>query len=345
MKLAVVLFNLGGPDSLDAVEPFLENLFSDPAILSVPAWLRKPLARWIAKRRGPAAREIYGRIGGCSPLLQETLAQSAALEKMLGERGVEARVFIAMRAWKPMSEETARAVAAYGPELIVLLPLYPQYSTTTTASSVAAWQHAAAGMGLAAPERRVCCYPWDRGFVGAVGAGLRTALAKRNEGINYRILFSAHGLPQRTVDRGDPYQWQVERTVGALVRGVVDGEIDWRISYQSRVGPLRWLEPATDQEIKRAGAEGKGLIVVPVAFVSEHSETLVELDIEYARLARASGVPDYIRVRTAGTDEAFIGGLADLVMRAAAAEGPVSCEGGRICPAAFVHCGIRDARR
>jgi protoporphyrin/coproporphyrin ferrochelatase len=159
------------------------------------------------------------------------------------------------------------------------------------------------------------------------------------------VLFSAHGLPRRTVEKGDPYQWQVERTAGAVVQGIADDELDWRICYQSRVGPLRWLEPTTDQEVRRAGAEGKGLIVVPVAFVSEHSETLVELDIEYERLAREFGVPDYVRVATVGTDEAFIGGLADLVMRAATAEGPVTCDGGRICPSAFQRCGIREINK
>jgi ferrochelatase len=340
VKLAVVLFNLGGPDSLEAVEPFLENLFSDPAILGFPSWIRKPLARAIAKRRGSVAREIYSRIGGRSPILEETRAQAAALESVLRRSGEEVKVFVAMRAWNPMSEETARSVAAYAPDRIVLLPLYPQYSTTTSASSVAAWRAAATRIGLVAEERRVCCYPCDAGFVAALAARVAEALARRRPAIAYRIIFSAHGLPQRTIAGGDPYQWQVERTVEAVVRKSGLEELDWRLAYQSRVGPLKWLEPATDAEIRKAGAEGKGLIVVPVAFVSEHSETLVELDMDYRDLARVSGSADYIRVPTVGTDEAFIGGLADLVRRAAVADGPVTSGEGRICPVDFRRCGM-----
>jgi ferrochelatase len=340
VKLAVVLFNLGGPDSLDAVEPFLENLFSDPAILSVPFWIRRLLARLIAKRRGPVARKIYSHIGGRSPILGETQAQAAALENELRRSMAESKVFIAMRAWKPMSEETVDAVAAYAPDLVVLLPLYPQYSITTTASSVAAWHEAAVKTGLAAVEKRVCCYPWDGGFIAALGTRVHDALARRRAGTEYRILFSAHGLPQRTVAAGDPYQWQVERTVEAVVRQAGIANLDWRIAYQSRVGPLKWLGPATDAEIRRAGAEGKGLIVVPVVFVSEHSETLVELDMEYAQLARESGAADYIRVPTVGVDGSFIRGLAGLVLKAIVRDGPVSCGEGRICPVGFRHCGM-----
>lgn len=340
MKLAVVLFNLGGPDSLDAVEPFLENLFSDPAIVSLPLLVRKPLARIIAKRRGPVAREIYRRMGGRSPILEETLAQAASLEVMLRRDGKEAKVFVAMRAWKPMSGETALQVAAYGPDMIVLLPLYPQYSTTTTASSVAAWREAAKKIGLSAAERRVCCYPCDAGFVAALASRVRDALARRKTALEYRVIFSAHGLPQKTIASGDPYQWQVERTVETVVRKAGLERHDWRISYQSRVGPLKWLEPATDAEIRKAAAQGKGLIVVPVAFVSEHSETLVELDMDYANLARENGAPDYIRVPTVGTDDAFIGGLVDLVRRAVRADDTVSGGEGRICPIHFRRCGM-----
>ena len=340
MRLAVVLFNLGGPDGLDAVEPFLENLFSDPAILSLPLWMRRPLARIIAKRRGPIAREIYSRIGGRSPILEETLAQAAALEIVLRETGEEVKVFVAMRAWKPMSEETALAVRAFGPDRVVLLPLYPQYSTTTTASSVSAWREAAARIGLIAVEHRVCCYPGDDGFIAAVASCVGDALSRRKEGTSYRVIFSAHGLPQKTIAGGDPYQWQVEQTVEAVVRAAGIGHLDRCIAYQSRVGPLKWLEPATEVEIRRAAADGKGIVVVPVAFVSEHSETLVELDMDYAQLALDCGAPDYIRARTVGTGESFIRGLSHLVWKAAAADGAVSCGTGRICPAQFRRCGM-----
>ncbi|HWY15607.1 MAG TPA: ferrochelatase [Rhizomicrobium sp.] len=343
MRLAVVLFNLGGPDSPSAVEPFLRNLFSDPAILPLPPWLCQPAARLIAKRRAPVARAIYERIGGKSPILEQTAAQADALEQDLVRRGAEVRVFVAMRAWHPMSDETAEAVAAFAPDCVVLLPLYPQFSTTTTASSLSAWRAAAEKAGLSAEHKRVCCYPWNEGFIKGLAERVRTSLLRRRPEVSYRLLFSAHGLPQRIVDRGDPYRWQIERTVGALVHELGNGALDWRISYQSRVGPLKWLAPATDEEIRRAGAEGKGLVVVPVAFVSEHSETLVELDIDYAALARKAGVPDYLRAATVGTSEAFIRGLGDLVLQAVASPRPVTCGAGRICPPGLAHCGMSGA--
>ena len=339
MKLAVVLFNLGGPDSPDSVEPFLRNLVSDRAVLPLPTWLRVPLASLIARRRAPFARAIYGQIGGCSPLLEETRAQAAALEDVLARKDVHAKCFIAMRAWKPSSEEAAVAVAAFGPEMIVLVPLYPQYSTTTSGSSLSAWREAAAKASLRVREARVCCYPWDEGFIAGIANQTREALADRKPGIQYRLLLSAHGLPQRTIAGGDPYQWQVERTVDEVLPRL-ESNLDWVICYQSRVGPLKWLEPATEAEIRRAGDEGKGVIVVPVAFVSEHSETLVELDIEYARLARESGVPHYLRAATVRTAVPFIEGLAKLVLEAMAANAPVTCGRGRICPADLARCGF-----
>jgi ferrochelatase len=171
------------------------------------------------------------------------------------------------------------------------------------------------------------------------------ALAARKAGISYRILFSAHGLPKYIVERGDPYAWQVRRSAEAIVARLGSEKLDWRICYQSRVGPLKWLEPATDAEIRLAGMEAKGLIVVPIAFVSEHSETLVELDIEYGKLARESGVVDYIRVPTVSVQSAFIEGLAALVMKAAAGDGPATCGGGRLCPAETSRCGYGRGTR
>jgi ferrochelatase len=333
VKIAVVLFNLGGPDSPTAVRPFLKNLFNDPAIIRLPAVLRYPIASLIAARRAPVASDIYARIGGRSPILEETEAQARALEAALASRGDEAKCFIAMRYWHPFTDEAARAVMAWRPERIVLLPLYPQFSTTTTESSYGAWNEAAALIGLDAPLARVCCFPWEPGFVSAIAELLSNALLRRKPGIAYRVLFSTHGLPKRIVESGDPYAWQVERTVDNVLQRSERADLDWTICYQSRVGPQPWLEPATDTEIKRAGAEGKGLIVVPVAFVSEHSETLVELDIDCAKLAHASGVPDYIRVSTVRTHPKFIAGLADLVVRALGTMEPVTCAPSRICPA------------
>ncbi len=343
MKIAVVLFNLGGPDSPEAVEPFLRNLFSDPAVIDLPGLIRRPLASFIARRRAPVAREIYAKIGGRSPILAETDAQARALEQRLALDGHEAKAFVAMRCWKPFSDEAARAVKAWGPERVVLLPLYPQYSTTTTASSISDWHRAARAAGLSAPHARVCCYPWDEGFIAAEAALIHQVLTKAKPSVDYRLLLSAHGLPKRTIAKGDPYRWQVERTAAALVEKLGIAGLDWRVCYQSRVGPLEWIGPATDAEIRRAGQEGKGLIVAPIAFVSEHSETLVELDIEYAHLARESGVKDYLRVPAAGVQPDFIAGLAHLVLRAAS-DTVVTCATGRICPREASRCGFAEGR-
>ncbi len=343
MKLAVVLFNLGGPDSPDAVEPFLRNLFSDPAILVVPGFVRWPLARFIARRRAPVARAIYDKIGGRSPIVEETGKQARALETALALEGHEARAFIAMRCWKPFSDEAARQVKVWGPERVVLLPLYPQFSTTTTASSLLDWGRAAGLAGLDAPSHRVCCYPSDAGFIAASAAAIRETLTRGNPALSRRLLLSAHGLPERTIATGDPYRWQVEQTAQAIVAALAIPKLDWTVCYQSRVGPLKWIGPATDAEIRRAGADGKAVVVAPIAFVSEHSETLVELDIEYAHVARECGVPEYLRAPTVGHHAAFIGGLARLVSRAALGQTPATCGEGRICPAQFKRCGFGES--
>jgi ferrochelatase len=340
VKLGIVLFNLGGPDSPEAVEPFLRNLFSDPAIISLPGLLRLPLARFIARRRAPLARAIYGHIGGRSPILEETQKQARVLEQALSVPGIEARAFIAMRCWHPFSDGTALAVKNFAPDHIVALPLYPQYSTTTSASSFKDWDRAAKKAGLTQPLTRVCCYPDEPGFIAAAAAKIRAAMVDARPGLSYRLLLSAHGLPKKVIAGGDPYQWQVERTARALVAALDMDGLDWTICYQSRVGPLQWLEPATDSEIRRAGTEGKGLIVAPIAFVSEHSETLVELDIEYGKLAREAGVPDYRRAATVGADAAFIGGLARLARRAMAASGTINSGETRLCPAKFCRCAL-----
>jgi ferrochelatase len=355
-KIAVVLFNLGGPDTADAVQPFLFNLFNDPAIIDLPGPLRWAVAKAISRRRAPVAREIYRHLGGGSPLLPNTEAQAEALEKVLLDRlsdqGHEVRTFIAMRYWRPRSDEVARAVTAYGPDRIVLLPLYPQFSTTTTGSSLTDWQTTAKRQGLDLPSRAICCYPRQAGFIAEMAAALGAALAEARKTGRPRVLFSAHGLPEKVVAAGDPYQWQVEQSAAAIVEalghsgpgtGAAAGDLDWMVSYQSRVGPLEWIKPYTDAEIERAGSDGVPLIVVPLAFVSEHSETLVELDIEYRKLAEKCGVPLYLRVPTVGSGNAFIGGLADLVTAAVAADqgkepAIESGAGGRICPQTCGRC-------
>jgi len=292
VKLGIVLFNLGGPDSPDAVEPFLRNLFSDPAIISLPTLVRIPLARFIARRRAPLARAIYAQIGGCSPILEQALAAP----------GIEVCAFVAMRCWHPFSDGTALAVKNFGPDHIVALPLYPQYSTTTSASSFKDWDRAAKKIRLTQPTTRICCYPDEPGFIAAAAAKIRAVLVDLKPGLSYRLLLSAHGLPKKVVASGDPYQWQVGRTARAL--------------------------------------EGKGVIVAPIAFVSEHSETLVELDMEYAKLAQEAGVPDYRRAATVGADPAFIAGLAGLVRRAVKETGTINSGDGRLCPAEFCRCAL-----
>lgn len=343
MKLAVVLFNLGGPDSPEAVEPFLRNLFSDPAIIALPAIVRLPLARLIARRRAPIARKIYEHIGGRSPIFEETRKQADALAAVLSGGGVDAKCFISMRCWHPFSDGAARAVKAFNPDKIVLLPLYPQYSTTTTASSIKDWARAAKKAGLDAPTARVCCYPWDAGFVSASAERIRDAMKDARPDLTYRLLLSAHGLPKRTIQKGDPYQWQVERSAAAIVKALAMPQLEPVVCYQSRVGPLEWIGPSTDAQIARAGRDGKGVIVAPIAFVSEHSETLVELDIEYRKQAGERGVPDYRRAGTVGAHDEFIAGLAGLVTRALQGE-TVSCGEGRICPPIYRRCGFDKVR-
>lgn len=348
MKLGIVLFNLGGPDGLDAVEPFLRNLFSDPAIISLPSILRGPLARFVARRRAPLARTIYRHLGGRSPILEETNRQARALEAALRGPELEVKAVVAMRYWYPFSDAAAEALQKFAPDRIVLLPLYPQFSTTTTASSFQDWKQAARNAGLQAPAVRICCCPGNSGFIDALAEKIRAALENPKPGISYRLLLSAHGLPKRVVAKGDPYQWQVEQTARALVERLGIKNLDWAVCYQSRVGPLEWLSPATDAEIRRAGQDGKGVVIAPIAFVSEHSETLVELDIEYGKLAQAAGVPDYRRVATVSADAAFIESLAELVKKAlrASLERGVTCtnnEGARICPLEFARCGFKES--
>ena len=337
-KIAIVLFNLGGPDRPEAVRPFLFNLFNDPSIIGVPNPLRWFLAQLISRKRVKAAGPIYDLLGGGSPLLPNTEAQAADLQAQLTDVG-EVGVFIAMRYWHPMAPDTAAAVKAFDPDRVVLLPLYPQWSTTTTASSLRVWRQAAAGVGLDRPTTLVCCYPTDPGFIRASADLIRAGLKEAEASGKPRVLFSAHGLPKRVVQRGDPYQWQCEQTAAAIVRELAMPDLDWAACDQSRVGPLEWIGPSTDSEIRRAGKDGVPIVVVPLAFVSEHSETLVEIEIEYRHLAHEAGVPYFVRIPAVGVEAPFISGLADLVRRAVAHDGAVLSEaGGRLCPAEFSGC-------
>lgn len=309
-RIAVVLMNLGGPDGSDAVRPFLFNLFNDPAIIGLPGIARTPLAKFISSKREAEARANYALMGGGSPLLPETEKQAAALTERLNRDwpGDDVRVFIAMRYWHPLTPETAEAVAAFAPDQVVLLPLYPQFSTTTSRSSLKAWRDHYRGPGRISA---VCCYPEATGWIEAQAALITDQLQKAGDR-PVRVLFSAHGIPETLVQKkGDPYQEQVERTVFAVVQRL--GLQDWTICYQSRVGPLKWLGPSTPEAIEQAGLDGVGAVVVPIAFVSEHVETLVELDVEYGHLAEERGVAPYLRVPAVGVADDFIEALAEAV--------------------------------
>ena len=313
-RTAIVLFNLGGPDRLEAVRPFLFNLFYDPAITEMAAPFRWLFAKLITAKREKAVQANYALMGGKTPLLAETEAQMQALDAMLAEDDPSPdafRCFMAMRYWHPLSAEAVAAVAAWRPDRILLLPLYPQYSAATTGSSLEAWRQAARAAKLDVPTRTVCCYPVEPGFVAAHAELIREAWPKAAAAGKPRLLFSAHGLPEAFIKKGDPYQWQIEQTCAAIVEALAMPDLDWQICYQSRVGPQTWIGPFTDQEVERAGADGVPLVVCAVAFVSEHIETLVEMDDEYATLAKHSGVPTYVRVATLSARPAFIRGAGD----------------------------------
>jgi ferrochelatase len=343
-RVAVVLFNLGGPDAPESVRPFLVNLFTDPAILRVPGWVRPWLGRLIAWRRTKPASENYAILGGRSPLLELTQEQGAALEAAVNASGdAEARVFVAMRYWHPMSAETAAAVKAWNPDEVLLLPLYPQFSTTTTGSSMLEWEKAAAKVGLAAPTTTLCCFHSDPGFAAATAAIVRgawdKARAELDPAIRLRVLFSAHGLPESIVSAGDPYQWQVEQSVAQVVERLGIADLDSVVCYQSRVTPQKWIGPSTEDELERAAHDKVAVLVVPIAFTSEHSETLVELDVEYREEAERMGVPGYFRAPAQNADAAFIAALASLV-RGARRSGRSLCSfaGARQCPKVHRDC-------
>lgn len=343
-RIAVVLFNLGGPDDQASVKPFLFNLFNDPAIIGLPGIFRTPLAKLISSRRETSAQANYALMGGGSPLLPETRLQAEALQAVLGARlgGDEVKVFIAMRYWHPLTEETAAEVAAFGPDEVVLLPLYPQFSTTTTESSLKAWNAAYAGPGV---SRAVCCYPAATGWVEAQAQAIGEKLDEA-VGQPVRVLFSAHGIPEKLVTgKGDPYQEQIETTVAAVVAAIEAqrGPIDHAICYQSRVGPMKWLGPSTPEAIEAAAKDGVGVVVTPIAFVSEHIETLVELDIEYGELAHEKGASPYLRAPAVGIEPLFIDALADAAVGALSHRGVAPF--GQGCKTDWKACPHRKARQ
>jgi len=314
MKKAVILFNLGGPDKLENVEPFLFNLFNDPAILNLPTLLRYPLAKLISNRRAPVAKKIYSELGGSSPILKLTKEQSDALEIKLNQTQGEDeyKCFIIMRCWNPRAKDVIKDVQLYSPDEVVLMPLYPQYSAATSGSSIKEWKDVCKKNNYHIKTSTICCYPTDQNFINAHTKEITKKIKYLK---NFKLIFSAHGLPEKNIKKGDPYQWQVEQSVKKIVESLNDENLDWILSYQSRVGPLKWIGPSTETTIIENSKIGKHIVLVPIAFVSEHSETLVELDIEYKEIADANGCKNYTRVPALGINEDFIKAMSELIIK------------------------------
>jgi len=313
-KTALVLLNMGGPDSIEAVEPFLYNLFSDRDLIQLPlgALLQKPFARLISHFRAKSVRENYRRIGGKSPLLYWTGLQAEKCAAQLGDNWLP---YVAMRYWKPRADETLARMRQDGIEQAVVLSMYPHYTRATTGSSVKDFQHTQAQVY---PELE-CTYieswhDWPP-YLGALAECVDEGLARFREvqpdAPPPTLLFSAHALPQKFIERGDPYQKHVEDTVAGVMQRV--GDMPWEIGYQSRSGPVKWMGPDTLDVIAKAGEEKRALLVVPVSFVSDHIETLEEVDVEFREHAQEHGVPWFDRVPALNARESFIEALEQLV--------------------------------
>jgi ferrochelatase len=315
-KIGVVLFQLGGPDSPDAVEPFLYNLFCDPDIINFfGAWFaRRPLARYIARNRAGVVREHYNDIGGHSPIRVLTERQARALEIALAPH-VDAKCFIAMRYWNPLTAEAAKQVNAWGAPELVLLPMYPHYSFATTSSSLKEWQRVFHANGSAPRAHTVESFFDHPLYVQAVAEKIALSLTHFDEPDRAHIVFSAHGLPLSLIERGDPYAKQVAETMKLVMqRG------GWKnahtLCFQSKVGRRKWLSPSlTDTLETLARAGEKHLLVVPIAFVTEHIETLHEINIEAREQAEHLGVEQFEMMPAVGDSPTFISALVDVVLR------------------------------
>lgn len=344
MKIAVVLFNLGGPDSKDAIEPFLMNFFTDKNIIRAPYPVRWCLAKMISKRRSKKeAGESYAELGDKSPLLENSQKQAKALKTLLNKnKDAQYETFVCMRYWHPMADEIAKQVKDYDADQIVLLPLYPQFSTTTTRSSFEGWDKACKKYGLDAPSSGICCYPWQDGFLKASADNILKIYkkaCKKYVGENPpRVLFSAHGLPEKIVKSGDPYQWQCQQGAQKIADLMNVPDLDWDICYQSRVGPMKWIGPSTEEALQKAADEHVPVVIYPHAFTQEHVETLVEIDIEYREEAEKMGVIGFEKVETVGTHKAFIEGLADLVRQSLSRQDIQPDGGQRLCPKDWSEC-------
>jgi protoporphyrin/coproporphyrin ferrochelatase len=313
----VALLQLGGPDSLGAVEPFLYNLFCDPDIIDLPlAFLfRKSLARLISSRRAPKVQEYYRKIGGRSPILRLTLRQARALGSALGSPA-RVRVGIAMRYWHPLTRDTVRMFQTQGIDRVVLLPLYPQYSKSTTGSSVNEWKRVAAQEGYRPDVRIVEEYCEHPDYIAALVHNIRIALNRvpRADRGAVHLVFSAHGTPMSLVRAGDPYQQQVIRTYHAVLKAG-NFRLPHTLCYQSKVGPQKWLEPSLNGTVHALASEKvTHMIVIPLAFVSDHSETLWEINMETRREAKQLGVRYFDMSPALNTNPAFIRALQQLVL-------------------------------
>lgn len=314
-----MLLNLGGPDSLSAVWQFLFRLFNDKHIMRLPQPFRAILAATIATLRLKKAQGIYAHLGGKSPILANVIAQAEELEKYLNLHfGIEANynVFPVMRYSSPGTEEAVRTACEGEYTEVILLPLYPQFSTTTTLSSFVEWSKYMRKKTLACTN--ICCYYNNDHFISAHAALLQETINKIKTNKTIHILFSAHSIPEFIVEQGDPYQKQVEASVEAIAAKMKLHEqenIQYSICYQSKVGKLKWLEPNTELALLAAGKRDEVVVMVPISFTSEHAETLVELDIEYMNVARENNIELY-RVPALGTHDLFIKALASLVVQA-----------------------------
>ncbi|XP_023738680.2 ferrochelatase-2, chloroplastic [Lactuca sativa] len=324
-KVGVLLLNLGGPETLVDVQPFLYNLFADPDIIRLPRlfrFLQRPLAQIISVLRARKSKEAYASIGGGSPLRKITDEQASALKSELEAKKLPANVYIAMRYWHPFTEEAAQQIKSDGITRLVVLPLYPQFSISTTGSSIRALQNIFREDKVLSKLPVAIIQSWYQryGYIKSMADLIEEELLSFNRPQEVMIFFSAHGVPETyVVDAGDPYKYQMEECIDLIMqelkaRGI---ENNHRLAYQSRVGPVQWLKPYTDEVLVQLGQQGvKSLLAVPVSFVSEHIETLEEIDMEYKELALKSGVENWGRVPALGCTTSFIADLADAVIEA-----------------------------
>ncbi|MGJ5630580.1 ferrochelatase [Nostoc sp. CALU 1950] len=319
-RVGVLLLNLGGPDKLEDVGPFLYNLFSDPEIIRLPfRWLQKPLAWFIATRRTRTSQENYKQIGGGSPLRRITEAQGEALKEQLGFLGQEVKIYVGMRYWHPYTEEAIAQISQDNVEHLVILPLYPQFSISTSGSSFRLLEKLWQEDPKLQPIDYTVIPSWYKqpGYLQAMAQLIAQELEQYPNPDEVHIFFSAHGVPKSYVEEaGDPYQVEIEECT-ALIMQTLNRPNPHTLAYQSRVGPVEWLQPYTEDALKELGAEGvKDLVVVPISFVSEHIETLQEIDIEYREVAEESGIHNFRRVPAPNTHPVFINALAELVIDA-----------------------------